>query len=266
MKKSERIRELEREVLCPAFSKEINNMLREIIRDNIIYEGMYYTHSIERVFGVFVHDVNEKKIKIIPNKIRNKFEIVFNDLTKAYYDTISQKLHLLGWFVNTMQIKYSIKKDNKIVIIDIKTSFDADELNNIFDNAIEILYLHLVCEARYDIELSVRQFPTYLYHISQPLLQKKIKLKGLIPKSSHKANTNHPDRVYLVFSLSDAKKLAEKFKHATGYNTYDIYEIKTNQLQMHFKYFQDPNFVGQGCWTYNNIAPYDLKLIDTITV
>lgn len=93
-----------------------------------------------------------------------------------------------------------------------------------------------------------------------PLLQMKKKKKmGLIPKSKNK-RANHHDRVYLGYNKNIVKNLAYQFKSGE----YILLEIDTMGLDIIL--YDDPDFSKNGGYTYSNIHPKYIKIIDKFSV
>ena len=110
------------------------------------------------------------------------------------------------------------------------------------------------------------------YHVSYTKNRKKILKIGLIPKCNSKIH-NYPERVYcfnkeinfkeyifIIYDRMDRKQF--ELLSNDGFIHYDVYEVTNNDniiwhYDSHLKDF---------VFTYDNIAPSKLKIIETIKV
>ena len=103
------------------------------------------------------------------------------------------------------------------------------------------------------------------------LFRSKIKTIGLTPKTQGKLG-DHPGRVYLVANAG--KDQLEELAYALGetslnkdkINEMYLLQIDLSQLKNH-KFFEDPNFfMGDAVWTYQNIPPSAINIIDKFKI
>ena len=110
-------------------------------------------------------------------------------------------------------------------------------------------YLIFNFEAKYDPIVKV---PRYVYHLTADKNIPKIKEIGLTPKTQGKRST-HPERIYVSLSKKDSDFLFRNLKAYFGKGKGVELVIDTTDLNQTF--YQDPNFKGQGVYTYANIPP-----------
>lgn len=123
-------------------------------------------------------------------------------------------------------------------------------------------------EAKYDEEYIPEG--KYLYHITPDIKYPSIRHSGLTAKNQEKIS-NHPGRVYLI---EDENPTHNGNLLEIAISLYNDYENKDRVKQMFLlrvdlsklrklKFFDDPLFfMGKGIWTYENIPPYALEIID----
>jgi len=229
---------------------------------NQIKEGLIYTHNILK------HKINlniqldsiglEYKIEII-NKLT--FNIIIfnleyfkkNDLYNVFFDTI---INLYGYFPTYFVVKRKNDMENRFIFDEIKFK---ENLSNFTD------YITVRFEAKYEDgeRKNDLQIPEKLYHISPSIFYDKILNNGLEPKSNNRI-TNHTPRIYLFYFLNDKDILLKRFKKNDilklgKERKYNIYEIETTKINIIIH--SDPNFEN-GCYTYDNIHPDDIKLLE----
>lgn len=110
-------------------------------------------------------------------------------------------------------------------------------------------YLKFFFEAKYDPEVEI---PKYVYHTTTTRFVDKIKQIGLTPKTLEKRSA-HPERIYVSLSKKDSDLLFKGLKQHFGKNQGVELTIDTSLLKGTF--YEDPNFKGQGAYTYQNIPP-----------
>jgi len=134
----------------------------------------------------------------------------------------------------------------------------------------KLIQIKIICEPKFQISVNI---PDKLYHVSDIKFKEKIFKIGLIPKSLGK-NSNHPDRIYCSNSLKDCYKLINTFKlkniKRTDGTKYCIFEIDSQNLTTSnyknevekVQFFEDINFKEYGVFTYCNIHPKYLQIVD----
>lgn len=190
-----------------------------------------------------------------------------------------------------------ISSDNDFSILTITS--DASEINRIisfldsfgyfpskidgirFNNILlqkQVLYgkiENIKFEAKFDSEY-IPNLDKKIYHISPDIYSTSIQVDGLTPKSQSKIST-HPERIYFILDIwnnGKLKRFAEKlfiYKSTTPNKSnvtieyYNVYEIDIKKCK-NIKFYNDPQFIGEGVWTYQNIPPIAIKLIDKIKI
>lgn len=153
--------------------------------------------------------------------------------------------------LNTKNLKIYNEQDEFIKSFKYDKIKEQDNLQDILNE--NFYYIQIEAEAKYNLKLNI---PDKLYHITETKNVNKILKIGLIPKSKNK-KANHPDRIYFGFDKIGCLNLINQF----GKNKkWSLLEINTNDIK---ELYGDPDYID-GCWTYDNINPINIKLIINI--
>ena len=111
-----------------------------------------------------------------------------------------------------------------------------------------------------------------LYHLTPDIFIKKIKLFGLTPRTKSEL-VNYPERIYLLNKTNELEdialelynKLSVRSKELIEY--YYVLKIETEKIK-DYDFFVDRDFMlgNGGIWTFRNIAPIFIKIVDKILV
>ena len=106
-------------------------------------------------------------------------------------------------------------------------------------------------------------WPLYINYSTSK--EEKILRIGLAPKNKEKLS-RHPERIYFTNSLEGAKRLIHNIKFIVNNDKFSIFEVDLKKLHMvrHIRWFPDPNYPGEGFYTYENIPPKYLKVVRRI--
>ena len=130
----------------------------------------------------------------------------------------------------------------------------------------------IVYEAKYDQEAILTS--KYAYHLTPDIKWPKIKALGLTPKTQGKLG-DHPGRIYLLADIDNledhggdindvAFALLNSYVNKDKVKQMYLLQIDLGQLKDH-KFFDDPNFfMGEAVWTYQNIPPSAIKIVDKL--
>lgn len=184
----------------------------------------------------------------------DKIYLTFDTVKKDYLDKVNKVMDSFGWYPAYIDNKDGGKYSDKI----------SKFLNK---NEITIVY-----EAKYDKEVSITS--KYAYHLTPDLKWPKIKAIGLTPKTQGKLG-DHPGRIYLLSNIESIQDFGGdvydiSFALLNSYSNRDkvkemyLLQIDLEQLKNH-KFFKDPNFfMGEAVWTYQNIPPSTIKIVDKL--
>ncbi len=225
--------------------------LKEILSDlslynnTKLYEGLIITHSIENSISILQN--NDYKIFKV-DKDKNTIELKIIKLDNI--DKLFPLINNLGWFVSQFQIKYLGNKDIQ------KRKFNEELFNKVLLSDYE--YLILILEAKYDIEINKDKL-NFIYHITSEINLKKIKEKGLYPKSKSKRD-KHLNRIYFITDLKNTEKL---IKNLGSYSAEPliILKMRVSDLLSNIRFFKDPNFID-GIYTLDNIQPEYIEILN----
>ena len=179
--------------------------------------------------------------------------LIFDTLDKNYLNKVNKVMDSFGWFPSyiggytTDSGKYSTSVDKYIG-----------------KHEVEVKY-----EAKYDQEIV--PISKYAYHITPDIKWSRIKVIGLTPKTQGKLG-DHPGRIYLTSNIEKdtleelAYALWEASTNKDKINEMYLLQIDLSQLKNH-KFFEDPNFfMGEAMWTYQNIPPSVINVIDKFKI
>jgi hypothetical protein len=132
----------------------------------------------------------------------------------------------------------------------------------------------LITEAKYNTEITLTS--KYAYHITPDLKWSKIKALGLTPKTQGKLG-DHPGRIYLLTNIDNLEDYGGDINDI-AFALYNVYKNKDKVKEMYLlkidltnlknhKFFEDPNFhMGEAVWTYQNIPPSVISIINKIDI
>lgn len=232
-----------------------------ILLENKLNEGLIMTH-----------DIHDSK-KIIENFISayfwynieidiNKFKILLSDgkfNTNSYLEFLIL-INNLGYFISNIKAKNKNNITNTINPNDFKNNYLNDKF---LQNIIEY---NFVIEPKFDTAHKLKT--NILYHVTETRYLYNILKNGLVAKSKNTLS-EYPERIYFVYNIEDANTYikSKKFyylmnqKNAKQPIKSNFKEIKYVILKIELPennnliLYEDPNFVGKGIYTYENISP-----------
>jgi hypothetical protein len=241
-------------------------MLKGIIRDPFtgeIYEGLIKTTNIDKATEIIikqfgnlpgvdiVNSNKEIKIGFEPQYLDHKLARYVN--TQIYDPNISKLIQLtnnLGYFPSV----FAYEKNNETKV----EKYSNPKLRQIMDE-LEPDFLAFSFEKKYDEVITT---PKLVYHITDVRYLDKIKSIGLTPKTKSKLSS-HPERIYVALDKEDALNLWKRMKIFIPKEKGILLTIDTEKLSDTF--YNDPNFINKGVYTYNNISPQSIINIEPIT-
>jgi hypothetical protein len=276
------------------FSKKYKQKLDEIKRtypklgggSDVWVLGLYNAICEQQLLNEFITktiSINKTKqelTKRFPNKIdriTNSEKIDKDDFYKYFQINIFYKfinfkdipeinkfMESFGWFPAFIQNPSSQSKFGK---------YSELNLKNLSSTSRNLVIRY---DAKYDFEIDSSKQDFY-YHLIPDILYKKIELMGLTPKNKEKVSS-HPERIYLLNSASDedyeevALSLWVTWPQKTRdlIKSYYLLQIDVKNLikDKKIKLYNDPMFsmANGAVWTYENIPPIYIKLINKILV
>jgi hypothetical protein len=214
-----------------------------------------YTYSINNSVDLLNKWFGENNFGFREQK-DNKFSMFVGkdyDLTEQKFDNIIKVINNLGWYPS-YYIEFTIGYTNSY-------KFEKNE----FLNFIKTKDANLYFEAKYDLGLSQMDLGNVAYHITPLIYKEKIMKIGLAPKSKSKI-ADQPSRIYLCYTKNDAKLLLDHPKFYSKEKEFVLFEINLDSLfkSRKMRFFEDPNFVNKGYYTYENIPPQYIKEVEVI--
>ena len=225
-----------------------------ILEEQIINEFITKTIDINKT----VEELGKRfniKVKQEKNFIKIYFDKGINMLFKNQFHIINDVnifMETFGWI------------PSKIDGFPFKEKTLSNKINN--QTQLNIFY-----EPKFDLKVDVNR---YYYHLTPDIYWKnKIENDGLTPKNKSKISF-HPERIYLIekYNKEEFEKLTKRLflnisnpKVKQMINKYYVLQIDMNALikSGRDKFYQDPHY-SLGIWTYENIPPVYIKVIDEI--
>lgn len=133
-------------------------------------------------------------------------------------------------------------------------NFDDEytEFERMFLDEGEIPMVRVQLEPMHPVQLTTKQYPIILFHISPTKFKDKILKKGLIPKSINK-KFKHKDRVYFTDNFTIIKSLTRALSRANNEREWSVYRIRTIHLPSNFTLFSD-ELLDNSFFTKDNVS------------
>lgn len=214
-------------------------------------EGLIMTHNIDNTISIL--DMNLSKLVNNYNisKLKNYvFDIeIYLEISEKILDILFTIVNNCGYFPSYIWLK---NINNSI-----NYKYNYDKLINDI-NSKNITFIKIRFEAKYDELVETKN--EYFYHVCKKQNLKKILNIGIIPKSKSKVTT-HPERIYLIKNIKDAKDLIKKMEFTDNVNNqnnteYIILKVKIDNIKL----YNDPNYDKIGVYTYDNINRNNIEL------
>ncbi len=230
-------------------------LLKRIIEEYNLYEGLDVTHNVETSVDILNRWWNlDNNIIFKENAAENKIKLqtIGGLPTKEEFDNILKWVNNMGYYPSHMFIMGESKKfDYDIIIEMLKLTYGFE----------------VAFEAKFDPEIGSRNIPKIAYHVTASSKEEKILKMGLCPKNNDKIS-KHPVRIYFLVKLEDADLLVNNRRFSRDNKEFVVFEVNLRELKKKrvVRYFPDPNFpVGDALYTYENIPPEYLKVVDRIS-
>lgn len=248
--------------------KEISvyKLIKELlIVEQKFNEGLIMTHDIHDSKDALEHFFEFNQL-IKLDIVRNKIHIIVNDLNIKSLTSFLLLVNNLGYYLSNITLYNQYNNPNKLKYEDFKDKyFDDSILKNItkFD---------FTLEPKFDIKHELKA--NTLYHVTETKYVDKILKNGLIAKTKNTLS-DYPERIYFTYDLKDSEQYINSKKSYYVRNQYNISistkskfpDIEYIVLEItlpndnDFIFYEDPNFVGKGVYTYDNISSNYIKLI-----
>lgn len=231
-----------------------------ILSDIKLNEGLIMTHdlyeSVEIINNFLGFDgystVNKNKIEVEIDTV--KFENVIELLTI---------LNNLGYYTAVLEIKIN----NRVHKFTLNKLKDNNKFNkNTFDT---FEHIKIILEPKYDTKHKLNS--DIIYHVTEERYLNRIIKNGLIAKSKNN-KTDHPERIYFTYNIEDSKQYIKSKKQHYLYNDRKLrksdkyYDTNFIILEViipdNLIFYKDPNFKDKGIYTYDNIVPKNIKVLE----
>lgn len=207
-------------------------------------------------------------------------------LLKSLYEYYNRKQYVFTITHNTPKMQVNLLLLENVTIDKIKSingylqtcgyyiaDVEVNETNNwihytdlIKMNDNDIYLLNVVIEPKFNI---VKKLNT-CYHVTSELNLDKILRIGLVPRSGNKLSY-HPDRVYVTDNIESCERLISKLLESSAVYNRDEKGNKITrnkncvilEITSDIAFYDDPNY-ADSYFTYENIAPKNIKLIKTV--
>lgn len=228
---------------------------KEIQEQQLIKEFLY-TVDPNKTSEQLIKRVNTNSIKL--RKLTRgghvvQIEVLFIDELIKNISKVNKIMDALGWYPSFINHK------------------NGGKYSAVISNMLDFKNVVIKYEAKYDMEVKVTS--SYLYHVTPDIKYIKIKMNGLNAKTQSKLS-DHPGRIYLLDPEEDPDIKGTVLETAIEiFNNYEnkdkskeMYVLRINMSKLRkLKFFEDPQFdLGNAVWTYENIPPYAIELIDKI--
>lgn len=216
-------------------------------------EGLISSYPINNVIA----DIHSQLLKTtIEDKKDNEFHIgILPEFDLEDFNKLKRLLDRGGWKIVGMDIITHVKILND--------KYNESKITKLLESQ-EFYKIRLLIHAKFDIKMSNKFLPEYLYHVTPLKNWPRIQKKGLIPRSEAK-RTSHPERVYFGFIEDKMEDLARRMKTTNSEINWVLLRVETKHLPDYTTFYKDPNYQN-GVYTYNNIAPYDLEFVKSIDI
>lgn len=238
--------------------------LRDLISTKIydpftgeLSEGLIQTVEVPKAANIVRNQFNtldsltvvEKENTIIvgfrPKYLDQKIQNYLGSYPDKSISEVLVLLNNLGYSPSAIQYKVGESKEYS------KIRYTPSLLRNLVKEE-EPSQLLIVFEAKFDQTITP---PDTLYHITNLSFVDSIKSIGLKPKTLSKRST-HTERIYFSLNRSSSDFLWINLKYNIPKGKGVLLTIDTKGLSNTF--YNDPNFNGQGVYTYENIPPQNI--------
>ena len=218
-----------------------------------LYEGLILSHPKVSVIRFLKKYDDKVKISNIHDE-SNGFIINFSN--KVTNDDV-------GKILKTLENGYGWKPIKYVEMVTDTETTDWDKMLKLGYSPESII---IQLEPIHPVQLNVKDYPRYIYHVSPTMYKHRILKQGLIPKSMNK-KFKHKDRVYFTDTLKNNYhiQLAELLARVNGVVESSVYGIDTKNLPSNFTLFND-ELTDNSYFTKDNVPPRIIKHIEDFEV
>lgn len=209
-----------------------------------IVEGLIVSASLDKAESIMQRNLSGLEgINGVDSQQRGIIRVFIDEkLDENRLNFILKVADMLGYYPAGIGNGWTYKKFNKDIALNIKEG-DREKYRIFF-------------EAKYDKVIYIKDD---LYHVTTKDKLEKIKKYGLTPKSMSKIS-NHPDRIYLAIDLTGAEFIKDCLDEHYPNSKLITLKISINKIRDH-KFMKDPNLEQYGVYTYQNIHPSAIEII-----
>ena len=221
---------------------------------SLVCEGLIRTFPIKTVLKLLTNNYSVLKMKV-STEIDESTDTIFikGESIEFYNKDIIKLFRLLticGYFPSTFKF---YDDNDKLISILIYKNINDEFLEILNDNIFKSTYCQITIESKFNRIINV---PNEIYHVTNSKIVHKIFKNGLISKNKNK-RAYHTERIYFGFNKIITKNLAYQFDEKTDYSL-----LKINTQNINAIFYDDPDFTNYGCYTYDNISPDKITVID----
>lgn len=223
---------------------------------SLINEGLIHTYPIKTTIKLLNRELGNLSIKAKIDKEDSTNTIFLKGYSNSF---VGKDIKILirimtscGYFPSIFE--FFDESDKLIKSIIYKELKNSESFFKEFDKTVnDSFFTQITIESRFNKKIDINF--NKLYHVTKSNKLDKILSIGLVAKSFNKKSF-HEERIYLGFNQQITKNLAYQFEYK---GEYALLEIDTHDLKLNL--YEDPDFVGDGCYTQDNIPPKNIKVI-----
>lgn len=234
----------------------MNGLLKYKDFFNYIKEGLIKTYPIKTTIKLIKRGLVGLTFSIDSELETNTIfiKLLSSDLNIDKLISIYRTINLCGYFVSNYDFYDS--SDNVIGYLKHDDNLSKEFIDDLVDKINNSHFTQLTIESRYN---KIVNIPKFLYHVTSKRNKYNIESIGLVPKSKNK-KANHSDRIYMGLDKIVTKNLAYQFSEGE----YILLKINTEGLNINI--YDDPDFTGNGVYTYENIPRYNIEIVEEFSI
>jgi hypothetical protein len=221
---------------------------------SLLNEGLIHTYPIKTVVKLITNELSRLKLLVSIDTEISTNTIFVKGYSKTFYNKdikhFISVISLCGYFPSTF--KFYNKKDELIDKL-IYENIDDEFLKTLNEKILNSYFTQITIESKFNKIVNV---PNKLYHVTLCKNTNRILKYGLISKNNNK-RAYHIERIYFGYNKIITKNLAYQFDEKSKYILLEIDTIGLNII-----FYDDPDFTNDGCYTYDNISPNRIKILE----
>jgi hypothetical protein len=223
--------------------------------EDALYEGLISSYSISKVISTIHHSLDCQT-----KKLGNCFA-VYGETSNFDFSKLLQILTQCGWYI--AKINFLNKQKNIVSSI----SKDIDLYSIEAFSSEHTIYFELKVEAKFDIELEKKYWPSMLFCLAPSVVRHKIEQNGLVPKAGKNLD-GQPERIYLgldkhklIDEMLPQLRINDKRYQTSGAI---LITIDCSKLPSNVRFFDDPNYSIDAVYTIVNIPAHCIHSIEEV--